>query len=327
MKALLTVTTVLLVCFNSLSQERITYKHCNCVDKIETLQPQPNGKYTRTCDFKVIETGAFLNGQKDGEWKSYSLTGALIKVIYYSNGVLNGDVLFNYNNGKKKLSGNFSQGLKNGPWVFYNDQGKIQWDAAYNQGKPIGVTNIYDRKGKKPVISFNFDTDSYSNNVPNFSLHDKEPSVAEEATSGGWFILMNVNPDKNTEKRSLNQENTDSQLFMSMLEIPSEYWDTYFKERYAVHVSFEDYGVKNISVERAETNQEDIPVFAFAVMTNDPDKLSKIEPQAFSLLLLDSKIKEAFSMIQPWQIKNGDLDFMFYYIINEIEGREAFDEK
>ena len=327
MKAILSITTLLLICFNSFSQEKIAYKHCNCVDEIETLTPQPNGKYTRVCDSKVVESGNFLNGQKDGEWKSYSTEGTLIKVIHYANGVLNGDVLFNYNNGKKKLSGSFANGLKNGAWAFYNDESKLQWDAVYNQGKPIGITNVYDRKGKKPLISFNFDTDSYIRNDPNFSFHDKEPSVAQEATSGGWFVLFNPNPDENTQKKSLNQKNTDSQLLMSMLEIPSEYFNTYFKGQYTIHLSFENYGVKSISVERAMPTQENLPVFAFPVMTNDPDQLSRVEPQAFSLLLLDSKIKEAFSLIQPWQIKNGDFDFVFCYIINEIEGREALDEE
>lgn len=323
MKISLSLATTILICFTSTAQEKITYKHCNCVDEIETLSPKPNGKYARICDNKVIETGTFLNGVKDGEWKSYSTEGTLIKVIHYSNGVLDGDVLFNYNNSKKKLSGSFSNGLKNGPWSFYTDESKIQWDATYNQGKPIGITNVYDRKGKKPVISFNYDTDSYIKKDPNFSLHDKEPSIAQEATSGGWFILLVPESNGNTD----SQKNTDSQLFMSMLEIPSEYFNTYFKGQYNIHLSFENYGVKNLTVERAMPTKENIPVFAFPVMTNDPDQLSRIEPQPFSLLLLDSKIKETFSMIQPWQIKNGDFDFIFSYIINEIDGREILDQK
>jgi hypothetical protein len=323
MKIILSLTTAILICFTSIAQEKITYKHCNCVDEIEVLNPKPTGKYTRICDNKVIETGNFSNGVKDGEWKSYSTEGTLIKVIHYSNGVLNGDVLFNYNNGKKKLSGSFSNGLKNGPWAFYTDESKLQWDAAYDQGKPIGITNIYDRKGKKTVISFNFDTDSYIKNDPNFSLHDKEPSIAQEATSGGWFVLLDVDSNRDPDSKKI----TDSQLFMSMLEIPSEYFNTYFKGQYNIHVSFENYGVKTLSAERGMPTKENIPVFAFPVMTNDPDQLTRIEPQEFSLFLLDSKIKEAFSMIQPWQIKNGDLDFVFIYVINEIGGREELDEK
>jgi len=293
------------------------------MDEIETLSPKPNGKYTRICNNKVIETGTFLNGEKDGEWKSYSTEGTLIKVIHYSNGVLNGDLIFNYNNGKKKLSGSFSTGLKNGPWAFYTDESKLQWDATYNQGKPIGITNVYDRKGKKAVISFNFDTDSYIKNNPNFSLHDEEPSVAQESTSGGWYVLLVPESNGNND----GQKNTDSQLFMSMLEIPSEYFNTYFKGQYNIHLSFENYGVKTVSVERAMPTQENIPVFAFPVMTNDPDQLTRIEPQEFSLFLLDSKIKETLSLVQPWQIKNGELDFIFLYIINEIGGREAFDKE
>lgn len=327
MKIILSITAAILICFHSLSQQKITYKHCNCEDAIETLTPEPHGKYTRTCDSKIVETGVFVNGQKDGEWKSYSTKGTLIKSVHYSNGVLNGDVLFNYNNGKKKLSGSFSNGSKNGSWLFYNDEGKLQWEASYNQGKPAGIANIYDRKGKKPVISFNFDTDSYLANDPAFSLNDNKTSTAQEATSGEWFVLLNAGPFETTKKRSQNHKNVDSQLFMSMLEIPSEYFNTYFKAQYNVYLSFENYGVKTVGVERAESGMQNAPVLAFPIMTNDPDKLTRIEPQDFSLFLLDSKITETFSMMPPWQIKNGEFEFIFIYVINEIQGREALDEK
>lgn len=315
--------TIILIHLVSSAQEKITYNHCNCEDLIETLSPKPHGKYTRTCGKQVIETGNFLNGEKDGEWKSYSTSGTLIKVIHYSNGVLDGEVFFNYSSGEKKLSGSFSKGLKNGKWEFYSPKNKLQWDLTYNNGTPTGSAQVYDRKGKKIVRSFNFETDSYTKNETDFSLFDSKLEALEDPTSTGWFVLLIPESIGDAD----NQENTDSQLLMSMMEIPSEYFNTYFKGQYNIHLSFENYGLKNLSVKRAMPTQENIPIFAFPVMTNDPDQLTRIEPQEFSLFLLDSKIKEIFSMIQPWQIKNGDVDFIFLYIINEIGGREAFDKE
>lgn len=327
MKSSLLLSLILFFYFGSLAQESITYKHCNCIDIIETLSPKPNGKYTRKCDNKEIETGNFINGQKDGEWKSYNMEGVLIKVVHYSNGLLEGDILFNYSNGHKKLSGSFSKGLKNGHWAFYNEKDKLQWDANYDLGTPKGNAQFYDRKGKNAVISFNFESGSYIKKDPSFSLFDGENGVLQEATSAGWFVLFIPGPNETTIKAGLNQKNADSQLLMSMLEIPSEYFNTYFKAQYDVSITFENYGVKMLEVKREKKSLEDYPVFAFTVMTNDPDKLEKIQPNELSLLLLDSKIKETFSMIQPWQIKDGEFHLKFIYILNELEGREVLDQK
>lgn len=327
MKFILTLFITILSVLVSNAQEKITYQHCNCTDVIETLNPNPNGKYTRTCDSKIIETGNFINGQKEGEWKSYSTEGTLIKTIHYSNGVLNGEVLFNYASGKKKLSGSFSNGQKNGYWAFYSQEDKIQWDLTYDHGKPTGNAQSYDKKGKKVLISFNFETGSYLKNDSELSWFEGDPSVLQDATSTGWFLLFFPNMEENAEKLKLDQKNTDSQLFLSMMEIPSEFFDTYNKTKYVVNFSFQDYGLKSLQVEREKDANENAPVFPFAVITNDADKLSRIEHQEFSMWLLDSKIKEAFSLVQPWQIKNGDFQVIFYFIINEIGGREAFDEK
>ncbi|MNU77860.1 hypothetical protein D3C71_674430 [compost metagenome] len=326
MKPSLFLISILLFHVVSQAQETITYEHCNCVDIIETLAPKPNGKYTRKCNNQVIETGNFTNGQKDGEWKSYSTQGTLIKVIHYSNGILEGDVLFNYSSGHKKLSGNFSKGLKNGYWAFFSQKDKLQWDVTYDQGTPKGNAQFYDRKGKNVVISFNFESGSYTKKDPAFSLFDEESGVLQEATSTEWFVLFIPGPSENTIKAGLNQKNADSQLLMSMLEIPNEYFNTYFKAQYDISISFENYGVNALEVKRESKSFEDYPVFAFAVMTNDPEKLHKIQPNELSLLLLDSKIKEAFSMIQPWQIKTGDFHLKFIYILNELDGREVLDQ-
>lgn len=327
MKLLLPLIGLILINFTSTAQQKIAYSHCNCIDDIETLSPKPNGKYTRTCKNQVIETGSFLNGVKDGEWKSYSVEGTLIKVIHYSNGVLDGDVIFNYSSGKKKLTGSFSKGLKNGYWAFYSQKDKLQWDLTYNQGVPTGNAQVYDRKGKNAVISFNFDTDSYSKNDPTFSLFEENSDILQDAISTEWFVLFIPEIDEATAKLSLSQKNVDSQLLLSMIEIPYEYFNTYFKARYTVSMSFQDYGLKTIQVERATETGENNPSFAFLAVTNDAEKLHQTEPQEFSLMLLDSKIKEALSIIQPWQIKTGNFLLTFYFVINDIKGREIMDKK
>ncbi len=327
MKISLPLSIAILISFSVNSQEKITYPNCNCTDQIETLTPKPNGKYTRTCDKQVLETGTFINGEKDGEWKSYSKEGTLIKVIHYSKGVLDGDVLFNYSSGKKKLSGSFSNGLKNGPWAFYSQEDKIQWDLTYQDGKPIGNAQSYDKKGKKVLISFNFETGTFNKNSSEFLLVDGDPAVLQDATSTGWFLLFVPEMDENAQRLGLDQKNTDSQIFLNLIEIPSEFFDTYLKTKYIIDFSFKDYGLQTLRVEREKDADENSPVFPFAIITNDADKLVRTQPQDFSMFLLDSKVKEAFSLVQPWQINDGNFQLIFYYIINEIGGREVFDKK
>lgn len=90
--------------FSSTSQVAIRYANCDCIDSIDTIIPLPSGSYIRTCNNAVIEKGTFISGLKTGEWFSYNLKGNLIKKITYVNGALDGEVLYFYNSGKKKLS-------------------------------------------------------------------------------------------------------------------------------------------------------------------------------------------------------------------------------
>lgn len=64
--------------------------YCNCVDNVGQINPAPDGKFERTCKGKVIETGLFKNGSKDGEWITYDQKGIIIRKISYTNGKLNG---------------------------------------------------------------------------------------------------------------------------------------------------------------------------------------------------------------------------------------------
>lgn len=316
----------LLFTLSAASQDTITYAHCNCVDIIDALTPAPNGAYKRVCNNQIIETGNFANGLKTGEWLSYNTLGGLIKTINYSNGTLNGDVSYFYNTGKKKLQGTFSDGVKNGDWKFYSQKEVLQWSLSFNSGIPTGKSLVYDRKGKKPVIIYNYDTKNYDLSNDNFSLFEEDAEVLQDPTSSEWFILMLSEPTSKTRELSLDEENVESELFLSLIEIPSEILNTYLNVNYNAKFTFENYGVKSIELKRESAKGEEYPLFSFAVMTNDPDKLHKVEPSEFTLMLLDTKIKEALSIFNPWQIESGDFNIAFLYVVNEIEGREEIDK-
>ncbi|MFA7273861.1 MAG: hypothetical protein WC044_08330 [Crocinitomicaceae bacterium] len=315
-----------LLTFSAKSQDTLSSNHCNCVDIIENLTPSPNGMYKRICDNVLIEKGAFLAGAKTGEWLSYSTKGNLIKKITYTNGTLNGELSYYYNNGKMKLSGRFSDGLKTGDWKFYNQKEKIQWSQTFHAGIPTGKSFIYDPKGKKVVVSYDYDKEKYDIYKEGFSLFKEKMEVLQDPTSSGWFILMPTNPTKKNTEMSLDQTNIESELFFSLIEIPSEIFNTYTNVNYNIELTFEDAALKSVDLKREAAKGEEYPMFTFAVLTNDPDKLSTIEHSEFTLLLLDAKIKEALSIFTPWKIENGKFKMAFLYVINQIEGRDAIDK-
>lgn len=316
----------LLFAISAACQETMSYNHCNCFDVIDVLKPAPSGKYTRTCNDVIVETGEFNSGLKVGEWNSFNLKGNLIKTINYSNGSLNGNFVYFYNDGKKKLSGNFKYGLKNAEWMFYNQKEKLQWSLNYKDGIPVGKSSVFDAKGKKVIISYDFDNNKYDLNSPNFSLFQEAAGVLQDPTSSEWFVLFLSDPTTKTKEMSLNQQNIESELLLSLIEIPSEFLNTYLNVNYNAKLTFEKNGLKSIELKREAAKGEEYPLFAFAAMTNDPEMLHRIEPSEFSLQLLDSKIEEALSIFTPWKITDGEFNMAFIYVINKIDGREEIDK-
>jgi hypothetical protein len=311
----------IILSFNSKSQETLNYSYCNCLDVIDQLNPVPNGNYTRKCKGTIIEKGQFNSGVKTGEWISYNFEGVIVKKISYLDGILNGDITYFYSTGKIKLKGSFSNGLKIGDWKFYNQNEKIQWTQSYSNGSPIGKSFVYDKKGKKVLVSFDYDKKQYDVKSDDFSLFDKDEEILQDPTTAEWFYLLEADQTEKTKEMKLNQKNFESQILTNLIEIPTETFNTYLNVNYNIELTFENFGVKSINVFREAAKGEIYPLFFFGAMTNDPGKLNKIEPSEFTLLLLDSKIKEVFSIFPPWQIENGQYNIAFLYAINEVEGK------
>ncbi|WMI68229.1 toxin-antitoxin system YwqK family antitoxin [Mangrovimonas sp. YM274] len=90
------------------------FDYCNCQDQIDQITPVLNGNFERKCNGILIEKGKFVNGLKNGEWKTYNRKGTLIRKLNYENGILSGKVELFYVNGKQKLAGQFEKGNKEG---------------------------------------------------------------------------------------------------------------------------------------------------------------------------------------------------------------------
>jgi len=72
MKIKLTIILTIASINFCLSQKIENLDYCNCVDKIEIKEPKLEGNFERKCNDQVIETGSFKNGEKNGQWITYS---------------------------------------------------------------------------------------------------------------------------------------------------------------------------------------------------------------------------------------------------------------
>ncbi len=134
------------------------------VHKVHTTMYHENGK-------KASE-GAYIDQQKDGEWRYYSNQDTLIKVenyqvgnrqgiwqTYSTSGVLleetnylnnkrSGLSKVYYLNGQVQLEANYVGGKTNGKSTSYYPNGKISMTGDYHDGWRDGEWNAYDVNGK-----------------------------------------------------------------------------------------------------------------------------------------------------------------------------------
>lgn len=87
----------------------------------------------------VAEETNYSNGQKNGNYKKYTLKGVVLEDSNYKKDQLDGPAVYNDPLGKLSSKGNFKNGKKVGIWEFYKD------------GKLIKKDNMDKIKRKKPT--------------------------------------------------------------------------------------------------------------------------------------------------------------------------------
>jgi len=134
---------------------------------------------------QLLADGFYKGEKKDSLWYNYSQNGELIsavnyqldvlhgksvfyfsegqlleqklqiqKVVYYTNGKLNGAYQENFYNGKAKLKGTYQDGMRMGLWTEFYNTGEVLSKVNYLNDLPHGWTTIYDKLGniKKRVM-------------------------------------------------------------------------------------------------------------------------------------------------------------------------------
>lgn len=102
---------------------------------------------------------ALKNGKKEGRYREFDSSGAIVKNELYKNGKLSGlgnfDSLgleqgywtYYFPNGKVKSMGTYLNGKKAGVWKFYFDNGKLAQQGNFINGEPDGIWKIYYQSG------------------------------------------------------------------------------------------------------------------------------------------------------------------------------------
>ena len=317
-KLILGLITVLTVNI-SFGQQTVKLDYCKCQDQIDQITPDLNGKYERKCNGVLIEKGEFINGLKNGEWITYSRNGKLIRRLNYDNGLLNGNVELYYVNGNQKVTGQFEKGNKVGKWTYYTEKGKILSEGSFNNNKPIDTWTIYDKKGKKPVVQYDYSTSTYINKST-ASFHNPG-DIVQNGNTEEWYILNYPNRKSNTKTEPLGGYQFANDMFVELVEVPLDYWDTYIHYEYiATYDISKDNGV-TLKIEPIKMGEgNNLPSYPFVIITNPDSMIKKIEHTYLSIKLLEWKIKEALSLMPPWVFaEETEVKVNIPYVINKIE--------
>lgn len=74
---------------------------------------------------KVMESGMFADGKKDGKWMRYNESGATTAIAFYGLGKKTGTWLVFDDSGKKRFEMNYSNGEKTGTWTNWDENGVV----------------------------------------------------------------------------------------------------------------------------------------------------------------------------------------------------------
>jgi hypothetical protein len=213
----------------------------------------------------------------------------------------------------------FENGKKTGNWEYFSEKGKSIITGLFESGKPSGIWTINDYKGKKAVVQYDFSTNKYITNNP-YSYRKKGSDVAQNANTEEWFVLFYPNR-KNYEKSGpLGGYIFASDLFVDLIEVPLEFWDTYTQYEYkATFRISNDNSTTFILSDFEGYIPDDKPSFPFLIMTNPESKIKKIEHSKLSKGLLRHKIIEALNFMPPW-IYNETTEIEVYipYVTNMV---------
>lgn len=122
--------------------------------------PNKNGYDFRNCavirfwpNRKIRAIGQLNKSYCEGPWTYFDEEGVLYSKVYYKNGVINGEAVRFYENGKKRISV-FEFNKKQGDEVIVDSAGNVLYKGNYKNDSLVGTVLYYNNVGKVVRKSF-----------------------------------------------------------------------------------------------------------------------------------------------------------------------------
>ena len=92
----------------------------------------------------------YYYGVKDGEYKSYNVSGATKSEGQFKKNRRDGHWVFYYaSTAEKSTEGDYVTGKKDGEWIYYNRKGEMSCKGNYKNDIKTGVWHYYDSEGNE----------------------------------------------------------------------------------------------------------------------------------------------------------------------------------
>lgn len=137
---------------------------------------------------KIRSTGVYLNGYKDGPWKTFYANGVLKSEANYSEGCPQGYFADYAENGILLQSGYYAGGLKTGEWKIFHFNGVMQASGSYINDEPAGEWATFYENGvqeSKGAFKGGLKTGYWKFWAPNGTPHS-EGSYVDGKKEGEW---------------------------------------------------------------------------------------------------------------------------------------------
>lgn len=162
-----------------------------------------------------VDEGTYVDGKKDGMWKSFGIGGVMRSHISYSMGKPKGEATFYDQNGVKSEEGYWNvdhwegkyvrynangnkacdffydeKGRRQGRQTYYHENGQVMYEGDWNEGKITGTLVAYDDQGHK-ILERNYDEDGKFSSAVEIPVNATE-EPPRTFTGTGTFTLYNT---------------------------------------------------------------------------------------------------------------------------------------
>ncbi|TQM48574.1 antitoxin component YwqK of YwqJK toxin-antitoxin module [Arcticibacter tournemirensis] len=128
--------------------------------------------------YYIADSGAYVNGQKEGEWTHFFSDGRIEYIYTYKGDQLNGRFRsYNYTTQKILIEGNYENGSKEGKWLTFAASGDILVEDTYKN-------NILRKSLHRPSKLKASEQYKYTGGVPGYNFNSYLSEAVDNSNFG-----------------------------------------------------------------------------------------------------------------------------------------------